>query len=508
MNQSQRNDSQIKILVVDDDIYFRQLLVRILTAAGYHVIDTRSVADALTALEQRPDLAIIDYRMPGNDGACFIKELRENGYKFPIVFCSGSGLDQKTFTSMRNVYQVDMIIQKPIHPEMFVQQIADLMREKLQLVRQAQQVDDEENYQAAINTTQQIESFTEQQQEHESACQIDIERSDQTLEEFLHQINLLPQQQEHTHDLPQHAPAEAPHVAESDKQESESERIIRETEAAIAELGNNYLHELNNEFEQMTLEVRESIDQRAPECLSNSRNRAHQLKGTAGSLGFRDLSQIGTLLEKHLISAEKESINPEDAKWVAIFDLIEQASKWVSAKIEELQAPESDPLVEVLLNSGKVSIDFEPNYNDYVSNEAESRLLPPRVLVVASDRELLSQIEDIFKEEQVALTSLTSSMEAFSVLDDLQPALVMLQETMPSVSGNDLCRMIRCNARWINLPIVILAESKSCSTESRQSLFAAGASDFILTPIAQLDLKAKLKNHLGLTCNEQTTATK
>lgn len=81
-----------KILIVDDDPFFRQLLVRILTAAGYQVIDSRSVADAINALAQSPDLAIIDYRMPSNDGATFIKDLREKGYKFPIVFCSGQAL--------------------------------------------------------------------------------------------------------------------------------------------------------------------------------------------------------------------------------------------------------------------------------------------------------------------------------------------------------------------------------------------------------------------------------
>src|SRR3990167_3728061 len=112
MTDYQMTGNQLKILIVDDDAFFRQLVNRILTSVGYHVLEARSVGDAISALEQGPDLAIIDYRMPGTDGASFIKQLRENNYKFPIVFCSGSGMDQKTFASMRNVYHVDLIIQK------------------------------------------------------------------------------------------------------------------------------------------------------------------------------------------------------------------------------------------------------------------------------------------------------------------------------------------------------------------------------------------------------------
>lgn len=63
MTEEQKLDRQLKILIVDDDAFFRQLLNRILSAAGYKVIETSSVSDAICALNQLPDLAIIDYLM-------------------------------------------------------------------------------------------------------------------------------------------------------------------------------------------------------------------------------------------------------------------------------------------------------------------------------------------------------------------------------------------------------------------------------------------------------------
>ena len=47
MTDEQTAANQMKILIVDDDAFFRQLLNRILSAVGYKVIEARSVSDAI-----------------------------------------------------------------------------------------------------------------------------------------------------------------------------------------------------------------------------------------------------------------------------------------------------------------------------------------------------------------------------------------------------------------------------------------------------------------------------
>ena len=457
MTDEQTAANQMKILIVDDDAFFRQLLNRILSAVGYKVIEARSVSDAICALEQAPDLAIIDYRMPGSDGANFIKELREKNYKFPIVFCSGSGIDHKTFAAMRNVYQVDMIIQKPIHPEMFVQQIAELF----------EQGKDKSKPEAAAEVIQENEPVS------------DI--NNRSLDEVLRQEHLLPEPNEER--LAEESP---PHNATE-----EADRAMKETEEAIAELACIYLLELPNELEQMTAEILVAAEKGDASSLSKASYRAHQIKGTAGSLGFDALSQIGSVLEKELIAVGKLDLTGENLRWEEILALVEQAKEWIENKLAEINSAATE--VEIK------TTDLEQSKN----TPATYRVLPPRVLIVASDQELIGTLTSSLEEERMAVTSLTSSMEAFSVLDDFQPELVLLQETMPSVSGNDICRMIRCNSRWKALPILILMDTKGCTAESRQKLFEAGASDFILTPLAHLELLAKIKLHLGLPASNQ-----
>ncbi len=454
MTKEQKLDRQLKILIVDDDAFFRQLLNRILSAAGYKVIETSSVRDAICALNQLPDLAIIDYRMPGSDGANFIKELRANYYRFPIVFCSGAVIDHETFASMVNTYQVDMIIQKPIHPEMFVQQIAELFEPRDDRARLAElEAELERNLQPDLLLEAKEKTFNE---------------SKQLSEEFQHQELLPP--------------------------ETEGSRAIRETEEAIAELGCIYLLELPNELEQMTTEILTAAEKGDASSLGKASYRAHQIKGTSGSLGFDALSQIGSVLEKQLIAVSKRDLTGEDLNWEEILALVEQARAWIENKLAEMNSAATPGRTE--------TTDLEQNKND----SAKSRVLPPRILIVASDQELIGTLTSGLVEERMAVTSLTSSMEAFSVLDDFQPELVLLQETMPSVSGNDICRMIRCNSRWKALPILVLVDTKGCTTDSRQKLFEAGASDFILTPLAPLELLAKIKLHLGLSATNQQLA--
>jgi DNA-binding response OmpR family regulator len=453
MTKEQKLDRQLKILIVDDDAFFRQLLNRILSDAGYKVIETSSVGDAICALNQLPDLAIIDYLMPGSNGANFIKELRANYYRFPIVFCSGAVIDNDTFASMVKTYQVDMIIQKPIHPEMFVQQIAELFEPRDDRTRLAE-------LEAELERDLQPDLLLE-------AKGAAINENKQLTEDLLQQDLLLP--------------------------ETEGARAIRETEEAIAELGCIYLLELPNELEQITTEILTAAQKGDASSLGKASYRAHQIKGTSGSLGFDALSQIGSALEKQLIAMGKLDLTGEELNWEGILALVEQAKTWIENKLAELNSAAPGRIKTTDLDQSK-------------TDSAKSRVLPPRVLIVASDQELICTLTSGLEEERMAVTSLTSSMEAFSVLDDFQPELVLLQETMPSVSGNDVCRMIRCNSRWKALPILILMDTKGCTAESRQKLFEAGANDFILTPLAHLELLAKIKLHLGLPAINQQLA--
>jgi putative two-component system response regulator len=86
-----------KILIVDDDPAFRQLLVLALEPAGAELVEADSGAAALAVTrEQEFGLAILDYRMPGMNGCELAEKLRNQDQtrRLPIIFLTGDAGDQ------------------------------------------------------------------------------------------------------------------------------------------------------------------------------------------------------------------------------------------------------------------------------------------------------------------------------------------------------------------------------------------------------------------------------
>lgn len=77
-----------KILIVDDNVDSRELVVKVLKARGYQTIEAVDGEDALEkAIEQRPDLILMDRALPKIDGYEVTRRLKsqEEFKDTPIV---------------------------------------------------------------------------------------------------------------------------------------------------------------------------------------------------------------------------------------------------------------------------------------------------------------------------------------------------------------------------------------------------------------------------------------
>jgi len=78
------------VLLVDDDEAVRGVVRGGLEMRGYRVLDAASGASALAlAAAERPQIAVIDYAMPGMDGAETAERLRAIAPGLPIILASG-----------------------------------------------------------------------------------------------------------------------------------------------------------------------------------------------------------------------------------------------------------------------------------------------------------------------------------------------------------------------------------------------------------------------------------
>jgi signal transduction histidine kinase len=81
----------VSILVVDDDSAVREVTAGILGDLGYRVIEAGSGGAALALLDHEPaiDLVLLDFAMPGMNGAEVAREARARRPDVPILFVTG-----------------------------------------------------------------------------------------------------------------------------------------------------------------------------------------------------------------------------------------------------------------------------------------------------------------------------------------------------------------------------------------------------------------------------------
>lgn len=82
-----------KILIVDDEESLAEILKDYLLESGHQVVVCLdSTAAVAKAVEIKPDIALIDYQMPGKTGVELLVDLRkhEETRKLPVLFVSGT----------------------------------------------------------------------------------------------------------------------------------------------------------------------------------------------------------------------------------------------------------------------------------------------------------------------------------------------------------------------------------------------------------------------------------
>ena len=86
------------VLVVEDDIRFRTILVDKLGHEGFNVITAKDGEDGMnTALSVKPDLILLDLLMPKMGGLSFMSHLRADkwGASVPIIVFTNLEADDK-----------------------------------------------------------------------------------------------------------------------------------------------------------------------------------------------------------------------------------------------------------------------------------------------------------------------------------------------------------------------------------------------------------------------------
>lgn len=84
-------------------------------------------------------------------------------------------------------------------------------------------------------------------------------------------------------------------------------------------------------------------------------------------------------------------------------------------------------------------------------------------------------------------------LDAIALAERLHPTLILLDLVMPQIDGLSLLRQFRATPSVARIPIIVLSSNEEAQTKS--TLFAAGASDYMVKLPDRLELLARIRHH-------------
>lgn len=129
-----------------------------------------------------------------------------------------------------------------------------------------------------------------------------------------------------------------------------------------------------------------------------------------------------------------------------------------------------------------------------VAESMQNLGLAAKVLIVDDDPQVLLSLEISLEPWGFEITTLDKSTRFWSVLQDAQPDLLVLDIDMPDINGIELCQILRSDRHWQHLPVLFLSVHQDELTQVRA--FNIGADDYISKPITGSTLANRILNRL------------
>lgn len=108
----------LRVLVVEDDTDFRDLVCQLLRNAGADPVGVANAEDAAQELAARPaNVVLCDYFLPGRNGVTFLRDVRAN---HPQVRCLAMTGHPDPFILGRGRDDGYFVVTKPIDPTLLV----------------------------------------------------------------------------------------------------------------------------------------------------------------------------------------------------------------------------------------------------------------------------------------------------------------------------------------------------------------------------------------------------
>ncbi|MEM7062184.1 MAG: response regulator [Cyanobacteria bacterium P01_B01_bin.77] len=117
-----------------------------------------------------------------------------------------------------------------------------------------------------------------------------------------------------------------------------------------------------------------------------------------------------------------------------------------------------------------------------------------KVIIVDDDPQILKLLQISLTPWNFDIIPLTDGKQLWAALETVEPDALVLDVTMPEMSGFELCQLLRADPRWRTLPILFLTVHEAETTRGRA--FRFGGDDFINKSVAASELAVRILNQI------------
>lgn len=116
------------------------------------------------------------------------------------------------------------------------------------------------------------------------------------------------------------------------------------------------------------------------------------------------------------------------------------------------------------------------------------------VLLVDDDPAISTILRPLIGAKGFRVEAIEDPLKFWNTLETVRPDLLVLDFDLPHLNGIQLCRMVRNDSAWAQLPIIFL--SGSTGEDLERDMYLAGADDVIRKPIDPQDIVVRISNRI------------
>ena len=117
------------------------------------------------------------------------------------------------------------------------------------------------------------------------------------------------------------------------------------------------------------------------------------------------------------------------------------------------------------------------------------------IFVVDDSDTNLSTAEEVL-EQSYNIMTIPSAARMFTLLEKIQPHLILLDIEMPQMNGFEALKILKESSKYSNIPVIFLTSLSDVASEVRG--FELGVIDFIIKPFSAPVLLNRVKMHLSV----------